>query len=63
MNANLKPSSTGQRKILPSRADHVGSFLRPKYLPEARVQFGKGQITAAQLRLVTEVAREVWGGE
>jgi 5-methyltetrahydropteroyltriglutamate--homocysteine methyltransferase len=56
MNANLKPSSTGQRKLLPSRADHVGSFLRPEYLPEARAQFAKGQITAAQLREVEDKA-------
>jgi 5-methyltetrahydropteroyltriglutamate--homocysteine methyltransferase len=31
---------------LPARYDHVGSFLRPQYLLEARAQKAKGQITA-----------------
>ena len=31
---------------LPARYDHVGSFLRPKYLLEAREQKATGQITA-----------------
>ena len=30
---------------LPARYDHVGSFLRPKYLLEAREQKAKGEIT------------------
>lgn len=34
----------------PFRADHVGSFLRPKYLLDAREQKARGEITAAQLR-------------
>lgn len=38
------------------RADHVGSFLRPKYLLEARDQFAKGDITAEQLRAVEDKA-------
>jgi 5-methyltetrahydropteroyltriglutamate--homocysteine methyltransferase len=42
--------------VLPSRADHVGSFLRPKYLLEARDQAAKGTITAAQLRAVEDKA-------
>ncbi|MES2282904.1 MAG: 5-methyltetrahydropteroyltriglutamate--homocysteine S-methyltransferase [Pseudomonadota bacterium] len=41
---------------LPARFDHVGSFLRPKYLLEARDQKAKGQITAEQLRLVEDKA-------
>lgn len=53
-NANLKRTFTGQRKILPSRADHVGSFLRPRYLSEARTQAAQGRITAAQLREVED---------
>jgi len=38
------------------RADHVGSFLRPKYLLEARRQAVQGQISAAQLRAVEDKA-------
>ena len=30
---------------LPARYDHVGSFLRPKYLLEARERKAKGEIT------------------
>ena len=41
---------------LPARFDHVGSFLRPKYLLDARDQKAKGQITAEQLRLVEDKA-------
>ena len=40
----------------PFRADHVGSFLRPKYLLEAREQKATGSITAEQLRLVEDKA-------
>ena len=41
---------------LPARYDHVGSFLRPKYLLEAREQAAKGSITPAQLRAVEDKA-------
>ena len=41
---------------LPARYDHVGSFLRPQYLLEAREQKAKGQITPEQLRLVEDRA-------
>ena len=41
---------------LPARYDHVGSFLRPKFLLEARDQAAKGSITPAQLRLVEDQA-------
>ena len=41
---------------LPARYDHVGSFLRPKFLLEARDQAAKGGITPAQLRLVEDKA-------
>jgi 5-methyltetrahydropteroyltriglutamate--homocysteine methyltransferase len=41
---------------LPSRADHVGSFLRPKYLLDARARFAKKEIEAAQLRAVEDQA-------
>lgn len=40
----------------PFRADHVGSFLRPAYLLEAREKKAKGEITAAQLRAVEDRA-------
>nr|MBP8310514.1 5-methyltetrahydropteroyltriglutamate--homocysteine S-methyltransferase [Burkholderiaceae bacterium] len=40
----------------PFRADHVGSFLRPKALLEAREQRQSGQITAEQLRTVEDAA-------
>ena len=41
---------------LPARYDHVGSFLRPKYLLDAREQKAKGQITPPQLRAVEDKA-------
>ncbi len=41
---------------LPARYDHVGSFLRPKYLLEARESHAKGHSTAEQLRLVEDRA-------
>jgi 5-methyltetrahydropteroyltriglutamate--homocysteine methyltransferase len=46
----------------PFRADHVGSFLRPAYLLEARAQKARGELSAAQLRevedrAITEVVR------
>ncbi|MCS6944753.1 MAG: 5-methyltetrahydropteroyltriglutamate--homocysteine S-methyltransferase [Sutterellaceae bacterium] len=40
----------------PFRADHVGSFLRPKFLLEARERFQKGEITRAKLREVEDRA-------
>ena len=44
------------RNTAPFRADHVGSFLRPKFLLDAREQRAKGEITAAQLRAVEDKA-------
>ncbi len=44
------------RKNAPFRADHVGSFLRPRYLLEARAQAAKGEITREQLRAVEDRA-------
>ena len=41
---------------LPARYDHVGSFLRPAYLLEAREQKAQGTITAEQLRRVEDRA-------
>ena len=40
----------------PFRADHVGSFLRPKYLLDAREQAARQAITPAQLREVEDRA-------
>jgi 5-methyltetrahydropteroyltriglutamate--homocysteine methyltransferase len=45
-----------QRTTPPFRADHVGSFLRPQYLLEAREQKAKGEITVEQLRAVEDKA-------
>src|SRR6202451_4190513 len=44
----------------PFRADHVGSFLRPRHLLEAREKFFAGDLGAAELRSVEdECIREV----
>jgi 5-methyltetrahydropteroyltriglutamate--homocysteine methyltransferase len=45
-----------QRTKPPFRADHVGSFLRPKYLLEAREKKARGEIAAAELRKVEDKA-------
>lgn len=45
-----------QHARLPARFDHVGSFLRPKYLLEAREKKAKGEISAEQLREVEDKA-------
>ena len=39
-----------QRTKPPFRADHVGSFLRPASVKEARAKHEKGEITAAELK-------------
>src|SRR3954466_1961368 len=41
---------------LPACYDHVGSFLRPQYLLEAREKKARGEITPEQLRLVEDKA-------
>ncbi len=41
---------------LPARYDHVGSFLRPAYLLQAREQHASGAIDARQLRAVEDRA-------
>jgi 5-methyltetrahydropteroyltriglutamate--homocysteine methyltransferase len=41
---------------LPARHDHVGSFLRPPYLLEARARFARGEIAAHQLRAIEDRA-------
>jgi 5-methyltetrahydropteroyltriglutamate--homocysteine methyltransferase len=57
-----------QRTRPPFRADHVGSFLRPKALQEARTRRKAGEIDAAALRAVEDAsireivqAQESWG--
>ena len=45
-----------ERSTPPFRADHVGSFLRPKFLLDAREQKARGEITARQLREVEDKA-------
>ena len=45
-----------QRTIPPFRADHVGSFLRPKALLDARAQQQQGKISRQQLREVEDRA-------
>lgn len=44
------------RTTPPFRADHVGSFLRPAFLLEARKKKARGEITAEQLREVEDRA-------
>ncbi len=44
------------RTTPPFRADHVGSFLRPKFLLDASEQKARGEINAAQLRAVEDKA-------
>ena len=44
------------RTSAPFRADHVGSFLRPKFLLDAREQRASGEITPEQLRAVEDKA-------
>ena len=43
----------------PFRADHVGSFLRPQALLEARDRRKKGEITPQALRAVEEYADQI----
>src|SRR6516162_6313829 len=54
MNETLSPARV--RNVPPFRADHVGSFLRPKELLEARERFRTGAIDAAELRKVEDEA-------
>ena len=52
----LKETSMTKRTSPPFRADHVGSFLRPKYLLDARAQAASGAITSDALRKVEDQA-------
>src|ERR1700727_1765818 len=61
MNANVKSVLGSQRKIHTFRADHVGSFLRPAALLDARNRFFKTKdISAEEMRAAEDAAiREV----
>ncbi|MCC6869451.1 MAG: 5-methyltetrahydropteroyltriglutamate--homocysteine S-methyltransferase [Burkholderiales bacterium] len=54
-NASTSTAAAAHRAP-PFRADHVGSFLRPRALLEARDQSAKGAIDAAALREVEDAA-------
>src|SRR5438105_1464395 len=56
MSPTLSQAVMGARSAPPFRADHVGSFLRPKFLLDAREQFKQGSISGAQLRGVEDEA-------
>lgn len=54
------PQTIAHAASPPFRADHVGSFLRPNYLLDAREAAQRGQLSATELRSVEDRAiREV----
>src|SRR5450432_1968355 len=58
MRRNSPRGATGMsvRTKPPFRADHVGSFLRPATLLDARERNRKGEISPTQLRVVEDAA-------
>src|SRR5438046_1272517 len=56
MKPATRQTTLGARAAPPFRADHVGSFLRPKFLLEACDRFRAGAIGAEQLRGVEDEA-------
>jgi 5-methyltetrahydropteroyltriglutamate--homocysteine methyltransferase len=56
MSTSTTSPDAAVRTTPPFRADHVGSFLRPKFLLDAREQFRTGAIGAARLRAVEDEA-------
>jgi len=56
MSTAVVSENAGVRTTPPFRADHVGSFLRPKFLLDAREQFRTGGIDASRLRAVEDEA-------
>src|SRR5499427_9674967 len=50
----MTATKAGARTKPPFRADHVGSFLRPAALKDARAKHEKGAITDAQLKEVED---------
>ena len=53
---NITPRIITMSAKPPFKADHVGSFLRPKALLDARQQHESGQISAEALRAVEDEA-------
>jgi 5-methyltetrahydropteroyltriglutamate--homocysteine methyltransferase len=56
MTDTAAPARNAVRSVPPFRADHVGSFLRPRALLDAREKRAKGEIDAAALRAVEDAA-------
>ena len=56
MTDTVAPTRSAVRQQPPFRADHVGSFLRPRALLEARAAFAKGEIPAETLRAVEDAS-------
>jgi 5-methyltetrahydropteroyltriglutamate--homocysteine methyltransferase len=56
MTATATPTRSAVRNEPPFRADHVGSFLRPRALLDARERFGRQEIDAAALRAAEDAA-------
>jgi 5-methyltetrahydropteroyltriglutamate--homocysteine methyltransferase len=52
--ARIQPAP--QHPRLPARYDHVGSFLRPTYLLQARARKAAGEISASELRAIEDRA-------
>jgi 5-methyltetrahydropteroyltriglutamate--homocysteine methyltransferase len=51
-----QPTPVVRKSRPPFRAEHVGSFLRPRPLLDARDKFKRGEIGAAELRTVEDAA-------
>jgi 5-methyltetrahydropteroyltriglutamate--homocysteine methyltransferase len=56
MTAAATPTRSAVRHEPPFRADHVGSFLRPRALLDARERFARNEIDAAALRTIEDGA-------
>ena len=56
MSTTTVPAASRTRSVPPFRADHVGSFLRPAHLLEAREKFRKGEIAREELRKAEDQA-------
>jgi 5-methyltetrahydropteroyltriglutamate--homocysteine methyltransferase len=56
MTATATPTRSAVRNEPPFRADHVGSFLRPRALLDARERFARQEIDAAALRAAEDAA-------
>src|SRR6185437_13899581 len=54
MNTAAAAPAAAVRDSPPFRADHVGSFLRPQNLLDARERFRTGAIDAEELRAITD---------